>query len=76
MTWYWLDSVPKDGTTVLFWVANSSDSPNLDGYAISGRYDAVLDVYQSAQGDEVNAIAWAPLTELTDIGQIHDRETD
>jgi hypothetical protein len=75
MRWYWLDSVPKDGTTVLFWVADGP-APNLDGYAISGHYDAVLDVYQSAQGDEVNAIAWAPLTELTDIGQIHDLETD
>jgi hypothetical protein len=76
MRWYWLNSVPKDGTTVLFWVAPPYDAPNVDGYAISGRYDALLDVYESTNGEEVRAIAWAPLTVLTDIKQIHDLETD
>jgi hypothetical protein len=57
--WRSLESVPKDGTQVLFW-ASDDDYAVFDGggYVELGRYDAALDSYCNTAGDEVLPICW------------------
>jgi hypothetical protein len=58
--WRFLDSVPKDGTPVLFWVPRNDDNPLGEGVAVSGSYDAVLGTYSDGNGEDIYPIGWLP----------------
>jgi len=56
--WLSLACVPQDGTQVLFWVPDYETHPFDEGRIVSGRYDAPLDYYVDASGDEIDPICW------------------
>lgn len=58
--WFGLDSVPKDGTEVLFWVPEYDAYPFGDGSSVTGRYDAPLGYYIDVHGDEILPVCWTP----------------
>jgi hypothetical protein len=58
--WRFLDSVPKDGTQVLFWVPEDDAQPLRDGSVVSGSYDAILDSYSDGNGEDISPIGWLP----------------
>lgn len=58
--WRFLDSVPKDGTTVLFWVPSDDSNPLDDGKATLGHYSAGLDCYFDSEFHDTKPIAWQP----------------
>jgi hypothetical protein len=59
--WYSLDSVPKDGREVLFWVPDADDQPFEDGEIETGTYDAVLSEYLGRMGELIAPICWREL---------------
>jgi hypothetical protein len=60
-TWYSLDSVPKDGREVLFWLPDGDGDPFDEGDVRVGFYDAVLDCYFDVAGDPIGPICWREL---------------
>ena len=61
MTWFWLESVPKDGREVLFWATEHEDAPFTEGACVIGHYDSVLDFFQNQAGDEIYPYCWQEL---------------
>jgi hypothetical protein len=59
--WYSLDSVPKDGRAVLFWVPEVDADLFEEGRVVVGWYDAVLDEYFDFSGDLSTPICWREL---------------
>jgi hypothetical protein len=56
--WLSLDSVPKDGTEVLFWVPDNDEGPIHEGRVVLGRYDAAIDAYFGSSFDEILPVCW------------------
>jgi len=61
LTWFWLESVPKDGREVLFWATEHEDAPFTEGACVIGHYDSVLDFFQNQAGDEIYPYCWQEL---------------
>lgn len=59
--WRSLESVPKDGTDVLFWVPDVQARVFDKGEVVVGWYDAALDQYFDITGDLSEPICWAPV---------------
>jgi hypothetical protein len=57
-SWEMLETVPRDGSQVLFWVPENENDPFGNGEVCLGRYDAPLDYYIDGNGDEIEPIAW------------------
>jgi hypothetical protein len=56
--WLSLDSVPKDGTEVLFWMPDDDDGPIETGRVVLGRYDAAIHGYFDSSFDEILPVCW------------------
>lgn len=61
--WEMLETVPKDGTRVLFYLPpwELVDPRPEDGSMVSGWYDSVLDEYLMDGGRIIGATHWRPM---------------
>jgi hypothetical protein len=59
--WYSLESVPKDGRDVMFWVQSDGHGPIGVGDVVLGSYDSILDCYYDGNGDDIEPICWREL---------------